>query len=79
MTTVIKLGGSLLDDPSRRTRALMNIVCRWKSGEQIVVVHGGGKRAVIVSVIDNLLKGAASQAVQNFNRMCGYAETEGLA
>jgi len=39
----------------------------------------GGRRAVIVSVIDNLLKGAASQAVQNFNRMCGYRETEGLA
>jgi N-acetyl-gamma-glutamyl-phosphate reductase len=38
----------------------------------------GGRRAVIVSVIDNLLKGAASQAVQNFNRMCGYAETEAL-
>jgi N-acetyl-gamma-glutamyl-phosphate reductase len=38
-----------------------------------------GKRAVIVSVIDNLMKGAASQAVQNFNRMLGYAETEGLA
>ena len=50
MTTVIKLGGSLLDDPSRRTRALMNIVCRWKSGEQIVVVHGGGKH------IDTMLK-----------------------
>ncbi len=39
----------------------------------------GGKRAVIVSVIDNLLKGAASQAVQNFNRMCGFKETEALA
>jgi len=38
----------------------------------------GGRRAVIVCVIDNLLKGAASQAVQNFNRMCGYAETEGM-
>jgi N-acetyl-gamma-glutamyl-phosphate reductase len=38
----------------------------------------GGRRAVVVSVIDNLLKGAASQAVQNFNRMSGYAETEGL-
>ena len=38
----------------------------------------GGRRAVIVSVIDNLLKGAASQAVQNFNRMLGYDETEGL-
>jgi N-acetyl-gamma-glutamyl-phosphate reductase len=38
----------------------------------------GGRRAVVVSAIDNLLKGAASQAVQNFNRMCGYAEGEGL-
>jgi N-acetyl-gamma-glutamyl-phosphate reductase len=38
----------------------------------------GGRRAVVVSVIDNLLKGAASQAVQNFNRMCGYEEVEGL-
>lgn len=38
----------------------------------------GGKRAVIVSVIDNLLKGAASQAVQNFNRMYGYDEACGL-
>jgi len=39
----------------------------------------GGKRAVLVSVIDNLLKGAASQAVQNFNRMFGYPDTEGLS
>ena len=38
----------------------------------------GGRRAVIVSVIDNLLKGASSQAVQNFNRMQGYDETCGL-
>jgi len=38
----------------------------------------GGRRAVVVSVIDNLLKGAASQAVQNFNRMMGYEEVEGL-
>ncbi|MBW3566078.1 MAG: N-acetyl-gamma-glutamyl-phosphate reductase [Acidobacteria bacterium] len=40
---------------------------------------GEGRRAVVVSVIDNLLKGAASQAVQNFNRIHGYAETEGLS
>lgn len=38
-----------------------------------------GRRAVLVSVLDNLLKGAASQAVQNFNRRFGFAETEGLA
>jgi N-acetyl-gamma-glutamyl-phosphate reductase len=36
------------------------------------------RRAVIVSVIDNLLKGAASQAIQNMNRVFGLAETEGL-
>jgi len=39
----------------------------------------GGRNAVVVSVIDNLLKGAASQAVQNFNRVFGLGETEGLA
>jgi N-acetyl-gamma-glutamyl-phosphate reductase len=35
-------------------------------------------RALIVSVIDNLVKGAAGSAVQNFNVMCGIAETAGL-
>ena len=35
-------------------------------------------RAVVVSVIDNLVKGAAGQAVQNMNLMLGYPETEGL-
>ncbi len=40
---VIKLGGSLLDDASRRAAALQKIVSRWNAGEQIVLVHGGGK------------------------------------
>lgn len=35
-------------------------------------------KAVVVSVIDNLVKGAAGQAVQNFNIMHGLAETTGL-
>lgn len=39
----------------------------------------GGRRGVLVSVIDNLLKGAASQAVQNMNRVFGHPETEGLS
>jgi N-acetyl-gamma-glutamyl-phosphate reductase len=43
------------------------------------VLLPGGKRGVLVSVIDNLLKGAASQAVQNMNRMFGYREDSGLA
>jgi N-acetyl-gamma-glutamyl-phosphate reductase len=35
-------------------------------------------RVVIVSVIDNLLKGASGQAVQNMNVMLGVPETTGL-
>lgn len=35
--------------------------------------------AVIVSAVDNLLKGAASQAVQNMNIRFGFDEKEGLA
>jgi N-acetyl-gamma-glutamyl-phosphate reductase len=38
-----------------------------------------GRRAVIVSCLDNLLKGAAGQAVQNLNVMLGWGESEGLA
>jgi len=38
-----------------------------------------GRRCVIVSCLDNLLKGAAGQAVQNLNVMYGWNELEGLA
>ncbi len=37
-----------------------------------------GQRLVIVSCVDNLLKGAAGQAVQNMNVMYGWDEAEGL-
>lgn len=45
-----------------------------------IAVHRphGGNTAVVLSVIDNLTKGAAGQAVQNMNLMCGFAETSGL-
>lgn len=36
-------------------------------------------KVVVVSAIDNLVKGAAGQAVQNMNLMMGYDETEGLS
>ena len=39
---------------------------------------GGGRRAVVFSALDNLIKGAAGQAVQNFNLMHGLEETLGL-
>ncbi len=41
-------------------------------------VEKHGNKAFIVSAIDNLLKGAAGQAVENMNLMFGFAEDEGL-
>jgi N-acetyl-gamma-glutamyl-phosphate reductase len=38
----------------------------------------GGKRVVVVSTLDNLLKGAASKAMQNINRALGMPELEGI-
>jgi len=38
----------------------------------------GTRRAVVVAAIDNLVKGAAGQAVQNLNLVLGFAETAGL-
>lgn len=45
-----------------------------------IAVHQprGGNMAVVLSVIDNLVKGASGQAVQNMNIMFGLAETAGL-
>ena len=55
---------------------------RWVRGSNLC--HIGMKldkrtnRVIIVSAIDNLIKGAAGQAVQNMNIMFGIEETEGL-
>ncbi|MDD1674689.1 MAG: N-acetyl-gamma-glutamyl-phosphate reductase, partial [Methanomicrobiales archaeon] len=35
-------------------------------------------RVVVVSAIDNLVKGASGQAIQNMNLMCGFKENDGL-
>lgn len=45
-----------------------------------IAVHRpqGGDTVVVLSVIDNLVKGAAGQAVQNMNIMFGHDETLGL-
>jgi N-acetyl-gamma-glutamylphosphate reductase len=41
-------------------------------------VSSDGRRVVIVSTLDNLLKGAASQALQNLNLAFGLDEFAGL-
>ena len=41
-------------------------------------LEADGRRLVAVSAIDNLVKGAAGQAIQNMNIMCGFDESEGI-
>lgn len=43
-----------------------------------VVADRGAGRLIIVSVLDNLMKGASGQALQNANIMLGLCETDGL-
>lgn len=42
------------------------------------VLDADGKRLILISCLDNLVKGAAGQAVQNMNVMFGWDEREGL-
>jgi N-acetyl-gamma-glutamyl-phosphate reductase len=43
-----------------------------------VYYDASAERAIVVSAIDNLVKGAAGQAVQNMNLLLGFPETTGL-
>jgi N-acetyl-gamma-glutamyl-phosphate reductase len=49
-----------------------------KNNAVVGISEGAGDTVIITSAIDNLRKGAASQAVQNFNLMVGLPETTGL-
>jgi N-acetyl-gamma-glutamyl-phosphate reductase len=55
---------------------------RWVRGSNQchigVTVDKRTGRAIIISAIDNLMKGAAGQALQNMNLMCGFDECLGL-
>ncbi|MBZ9609295.1 N-acetyl-gamma-glutamyl-phosphate reductase [Clostridium estertheticum] len=55
---------------------------RWVRGSDLchigIKVDKRTKRVIVISAIDNLIKGAAGQAVQNMNIMFGIDETRGL-
>ncbi|MFK7832080.1 MAG: N-acetyl-gamma-glutamyl-phosphate reductase [Winogradskyella sp.] len=44
----------------------------------ILHLHKHNNKLLVTSIIDNLLKGASGQAIQNMNLMFGFEETEGL-
>lgn len=43
-----------------------------------VTLDSHANRIVVVTAIDNLVKGASGQAIQNMNLVCGFPETTGL-
>jgi len=72
-TIYVRLPGELDDAAVRAANMCRIALHRPPQGS------GKGDTLVILSVIDNLTKGAAGQAVQNMNLMFGLAETTGLA
>ena len=50
----------------------------WGTNRCDIGFHVEGKNLILISVIDNLIKGASGQAVQNMNIRFGIEETEGL-
>lgn len=69
----------------RFVRVLEKDVCpqtKWVEGSNYVDVNfkidPRTKRVIMMGAMDNLVKGAAGQAVQNMNLMFGFDEAEGL-
>jgi len=76
----------------RKTYAGRPMVRIWKAGSLPELQHvahtnfcdigfaldASGRRLIVVSCLDNLGKGAAGQAVQNFNHLLGIEEQTGL-
>ncbi|RYF22592.1 MAG: N-acetyl-gamma-glutamyl-phosphate reductase, partial [Flavobacteriales bacterium] len=60
---------------SRKNIDLKQVV---NTSKALVHVEKHGNKLFIISIIDNLLKGASGQAVQNMNLMFGLEETAGL-
>lgn len=60
---------------SRKNIDLKQVV---NTNKALVHVEKHGNKLFIISIIDNLLKGASGQAVQNMNLMFGLEETAGL-
>ena len=56
----------------------MRAVQRTNFAQVCPMLSPDGGHVAVFSVLDNLMKGAAGQALQNFNLMAGRPETEGL-
>lgn len=60
------------------TTSEINLKQVVQTNKCIISIEKKGDYVLITSIIDNLLKGASGQAVQNMNLMFGFDESEGL-
>jgi N-acetyl-gamma-glutamyl-phosphate reductase len=55
---------------------------KWSYGSNHCFIHpfvdARTQRLVVIACLDNLVKGASGQAIQNANRLCGFPETLAL-
>ncbi len=89
-TLYTKFDGTLEDAKSLYTEFYKDAAFTFVSDEDIHLkqvvntnkcilhLHKHEDKLLVTSVIDNLLKGASGQAIQNMNLMFGFEETEGL-
>lgn len=89
-TAYTKFEGSLAEAEKLYTEFYKDAVFTFVSSKQVhlkqvintnkclIHLHKHENKLLITSTIDNLLKGASGQAVQNMNFMFGFEETEGL-
>lgn len=89
-TVYTKFEGSLEDAKSIYNKFYKDAAFTFVSDEDVhlkqvvntnkclIHLHKHDNKLLITSAIDNLLKGASGQAIQNMNLMYGFDETEGL-
>ena len=79
-STLLKLGGELLEDAAAMRAAAAGVAAlaalSWLLDRSLNPYYY--QVLVLIAVLDNLVKGAAGQAVQNFNVIYGFDETTGL-
>jgi N-acetyl-gamma-glutamyl-phosphate reductase len=68
-------GAMLAHKASKNELALKQVV---NTNRCLVHLHKHEGKLLITSIIDNLLKGASGQAVENMNLMFGFEQTTGL-
>ena len=84
-TNVVKAAYDKYYEKEMFVRVLDQDICpqtKWVEGSNYVDVNfkidPRTKRIIMMGAMDNLMKGAAGQAIQNMNIMFGFEETEGL-